>query len=608
MKQFGEMAAIVIQCVYRGYMVRGSHKPALYQRRKVVRSAKVLVLQCLFRRYLGRKRALLKRKAFTAAAISVQKIIRGFFGRKFVRRHKAALVLQNSAKTFKDRRFFNMVMMVVQLRGVLRRRTDACTLIQKVARGYMVRASMYAKRLSSLDRYHRAAAFITKLYGAFQSKKARHQKQLKLLQRNKLLCRLAQMIEELYFQRRDHRELAVAMSRSAPVMQALVRGFIAQSRVRRMKFLRKAMVTWCDPRCAQAFLSDFLTKMIPVSLSASAVGSAGSQSSLVKVGRSGGDVGGSGAREKEVYLSAHVPLKRRRRQDYVDLPLLAVALQGWYRQCGKPLLQAEITSIYARFRNPNNSKVYVPDIDDYISWHVEPCRKHARTICGDCVYFRECHFGACECKEFKKDKVTGLVCLHCSHPVSHHKLLPKGLNSSSKRENASLLALLNTVLQPDLSLPATVRGVEVDVVADQITRRHRQEARAEQQLLLTNTGTSSGTDTGALAYTGTSTSTGAANTRTHTDPFAKADAMFGDNGKLGATRSSASSRVNPVAAASSTICAAISALEVVIEQLLCICKALSQSLTHRDHRCACVRFWTLRRATRRSTGGRATRT
>ena len=446
-------------------MVRGSHKPALYQRRKAIRSAKVIIIQCQFRRFLHKKKARLKRESYTVAAIQIQKCVRGFFGRKFVRRHKAAIVLQNSSKTFKDRRFFNMVMMVVQLRAVLKRRNDACVYIQKVARGYILRNRLFIERLKTLDRYHKAAVFITKLYGAFKAKQARKEQQMRLLQRNKLLRRLAQMIEELYFQRKDYRELIVTMNRSAPVMQALVRGFIATKAVRRMQFLRSAMASWCDPRYAKEFLNDYLAKFLPPSISsdisvASSLTTAVENKSLDNTG----------------FLSDFIPRRRGYAQDEVDYPTFVAALQAWYKRCMKPLLLSEIASIYQRFRNPNNSKVKVSDVDEYINHHTEPCRKHARTICGDCVYFRECHFGMCECKEFKKDKRTGLVCLLCSHPMSHHKLLPMALNPAKKRENISLLGSLNTVLKPDLSLPSTVKGVEVDKVADQITKRHRRSA------------------------------------------------------------------------------------------------------------------------------------
>lgn len=452
-------------------MVRGSHKPALYQRQKIIRSAKIIVIQCQFRRYLHSMIARRKRESYTNAAINIQKCIRGFFGRKFVRRHKAAIVLQNSSKTFKDRRFFNMVMMVVQLRGVLKRRTDACVYIQKVCRGYLVRFRLFTERLKSLDRYHRAAVFITKLYGAYKKKKAKRKREQMLFMRNKLLCRLAHMIEDLFFQRKDYRELVVAMNRSAPVMQAVVRGFIAVKAVKRMRFLRKAMVSWCDPHHAKTFLNDYLSKLLPPSIKINAVGvTTEINAKKVKPTVHNG------------FLIHHVPLRRGYVQEHVDFPTLVAALQGWYKQCRQPLLLAEVMAIYARFRNPLNSKVYITAIDDYIRVHDEPCRKHARTICGDCVYFRECHFGACACKEFKKDKRTGLVCLHCSHPISHHKVLPIALNPAKKRENTSLLTTLNTVLKPDLSLPSTIKGVAVDKIADQITRHHkRNKLKAEEK-------------------------------------------------------------------------------------------------------------------------------
>ena len=73
------------------------------------------------------------------------------------------------------------------------------------------------------------------------------------------------------------------------------------------------------------------------------------------------------------------------------------------------------------------------------------------------------------------------MCLHCSHPVSHHKLLPMLLNPAKKRENISMLTTLNTVLKPDLSLPSTVKGVDMDKVADQITKHHKRNTVEEQK-------------------------------------------------------------------------------------------------------------------------------
>lgn len=58
-------------------------------------------------------------------------------------------------------------------------------------------------------------------------------------------------------------------------------------------------------------------------------------------------------------------------------------------------------------------------------------------------------------------------------------MLPLAFNRAKNNKNKMLLSALNTVLKPDLSLPASVKGVEADVVADQITNLHNKASKVD---------------------------------------------------------------------------------------------------------------------------------
>ena len=78
-----------------------------------------------------------------------------------------------------------------------------------------------------------------------------------------MMRKLAQLIEELYFERKERNQLWMVLQNAAPVMQSLVRGFLGRSKATRMKFLRKALRTWCNPQLATEFMRQMLERKVP---------------------------------------------------------------------------------------------------------------------------------------------------------------------------------------------------------------------------------------------------------------------------------------------------------------------------------------------------------
>jgi hypothetical protein len=150
--------------MYRGYCVRHTHKKLLSEKRAPLRSAKALIIQCQMRRYLGLKHAQEWRAIATAAVLLLQRVYRGFVVRNWLRRDRAARVLQRACKMFKDRRFFSLVMMMVHLRKIFQRRIVAATNIQKIIRAYLAKIHLAKRRRMVLLRFHHAARILQKCF------------------------------------------------------------------------------------------------------------------------------------------------------------------------------------------------------------------------------------------------------------------------------------------------------------------------------------------------------------------------------------------------------------------------------------------------------------
>ena len=465
-KLLGTVAATLIQSTYRGYRLRYTHRKKLMQLKVPIRVERAIVIQCAMRRFLGTKEVKQRRVAYQAAALFIQRCFRGYVVRRWLRRQWAARVLQKAAKTFKDRQFFNTVMMLVQLRKLFQRRDVAVVKMQKIVRGHITRMQIRRHRWNILMKFHEAARIMQTAFKVLKRFKERQRRLAAKRDRTKFMRKLAQLIEELYFQRADRRALMSLMQNAAPAIQCLVRGYIGRTRATRMVFLREALRSWCNPVFAADFMRQHLERRIAY---------LGGGSDSVIIDGSALDLKTAGAtrkgRQPVTYLMEFIPTHLQKGFIEVDKTTLFTALTKWYKKIAKPLLITEIESIYQRFRNPVDGKVTIPVLDAYISKHKMPCRKHARVVCGDCVYFRECNVGSCQCKCFKRDAISGKSCRQCHHSIVLHTIYPLDLKPSRRKMGKTMLDILNSVTEPDLSLPTVVSGIELNDIGKEIYRK-----------------------------------------------------------------------------------------------------------------------------------------
>jgi hypothetical protein len=296
--------------------------------------------------------------------------------------------------------------MIMQLRRMFKKRMMLSILIQRIYRGHVGRRYVFNKRYwgiicrsyaQRIQRYYRKYLIRKRLVPWVPPGEAWVLKQC--------AKKLARMLLEMYLDRSRRRELVVLMHTCAPDMQRLVRGFLGRAGNKKMAFLRQAMRNWIAPRLAGEFMESYLNSkifylnksmvtMMPPPVHPPAI----------------------------LHIRAFLPEEKRNRYE-TDFRSFDPAIEAWYKAENMILLQSEKDSILRKFRNPMNGNVQIKPLDEFITAHHLPCRKHGRFVCGDCVFRKNCQLGNCHCLLFKSSTDDGLgICIKCNHPGSLHSL------------------------------------------------------------------------------------------------------------------------------------------------------------------------------------------
>lgn len=438
------------------YRVKGNHKHELRLRKKPIRTLSAIRIQCLMRRYLARKRYLYRFNAYNKATAILQRVYRGAITRKLILRHKAALYLQNQVKKWKSRRFYNAVMLVIKLKQVFNKRIAAMELLQRVARGYIERKRVLRKKRAIHRRFERACNVIKFAYHTYIKKKNAWALALSQtsdgMQRYETGRRLASMIEDLYFMQRERRQLRSLMSRATPALCRVMRRFFRRHPSERVICLCNSLLKLNGYQISTSDICSNAAEERPLSSSTRSLSSVHDEPFY-------------SARD---LLKNHVP-PYYRHGHILDQPAMEAMFKSWYKMHGLPYLTGEIASIYKQFRDPIDGKVDLNRLQDYVDMHKYPCHKHSRYICGDCVFYRECFFGPCQCSMFRKDSRTGFMCVGCNHPHQYHKLCPVQIKPK-KNKHMSLSATLHYFMDPDMSCPISFQGIQMEDVVKEVTR------------------------------------------------------------------------------------------------------------------------------------------
>lgn len=395
-----------IQAWFRGCRSRNIHVDMKYMRAKYRRLLAVVKIQALARRYFARCRVHALRLLYNTSARHIQRTYRGFKCRQLLRIDWAARRIAKFMKTLHFFKFKDAVIMIMQLRRMFKKRMAISILIQRIYRGYAGRQYVFKKRYWNLV----SRSLAQKIQRGFRQYLIRKAivpwkppgEEWALKQCAKKLSR---MLLEMYIDRTRRRELAQLMLHSAPELQRLVRGFLGRAGTKKMTFLRHAMRHWVAPRLAGEFMEKYLnSKIICLNCGPVAI-------RPIETGP-----------ESVVHIRKFLPEEKRNRFE-TDFRSFDHAIEEWYKSENMILLKSEKDSILRKFRNPMNGNVQIKPLDEFISAHKYPCRKHGRFVCGDCVFRKNCQLANCQCTLFKSSTEDGHgICVHCDHPGSLHSL------------------------------------------------------------------------------------------------------------------------------------------------------------------------------------------
>lgn len=459
-KLYGKLAATIIQKNFRGYRLRGLHKKEWYKKRIPLRREAIVRIQAIMRGCLGRKRVQELKWRFFRCALNVQRIFRGWIIRCLVRKHLAAMRIQRAFRQSTRKKFFRTVMAVISVHNILKKREVAAKLLQAAVRGYFARKRIRKYKRKLYFKFNSAAILITRLFMKLKRAKLVIQARDVVNWRYLVARKLAKLLIDLYSHWKHNQHIQRIIMRAAPLIQRQFRGYVGRIRSKRLKHLKNCLLEWLNPQFAVDFLKAALSQMLyqnPTQIATNVP--------LTVL-----------CPNKEEFIAPFVPTHVKNKIE-IDYLTFSECLSKWYESIHAPLLGGEFDALYRRFKNPLDGKIDVLTIDKFISRHPLPCRLHARRICADCIFLRECNFGRCQCDLFKKDDESGKFCIDCLHSSIHHAIYPIAAKATYKTgDQMQMLEILGYEFKIDLQLPKNVTGLDSPSVITAITKRRKLKA------------------------------------------------------------------------------------------------------------------------------------
>lgn len=446
----GKKAATLIQATFRMYRMRNIHLKYKYQRQIKVRFMKTIKIQAQMRRWLATRYVKYLRIKYYKACTVIQRHFRGHKCRLRLYRQWAARRITRFMKLLHFFKFRDTVIMIMQLRRLFKKRNKLALEIQRVYRGFSIRLFIFNKRLWEIVQ----KAYTKKLQKWYRfHRERRNRKPFRYpgeeWVRKQCAKKLGRMICELYLDIQRRKELLIQYQYASPPIQKMIRGFLGRKGKEKLTFLRSAMRSWFNPQYAVEFMEKFLRNRI-FDLQFGKIIEAPPPVPV-----------------EELYIRKFISEDKRFGFE-VDHRSFYPALDAWYNSINLPLISSEKDAIIKRFRNPINGNIMIRNLDEYIHRHPQPCRKHARRICGECYYRRNCMIKNCKCVEYKKNKLNKhAVCTRCSHPKNLHCIAPlqvKYCVAYTGEKKVPLVELLEFKGEADMSLPVNVQGVAIDEV------------------------------------------------------------------------------------------------------------------------------------------------
>ncbi|RYH07695.1 hypothetical protein EON65_41525, partial [archaeon] len=385
----GKRAAIKIQSTYRMYRCKNLHLTYFYIKQVNRRWQGAIRIQCNMRKFLESKFMKIRRKLYHGACKTIQRIYRGFVVRYWMLKERSAKRIQKFMKKLYFFKFRDAVILVMQLRLLFIKRHNMAMFIQRVYRGYCARMLIFHMRYWRIisNTYARKIQRWYWIWLTIRRKKPWSPPSEEFLY-SVVSRKVCMLLYNIYSDYKRRKAMMENMHTYMPVIQRIVRGFLAKKGTKKLQHVRKVLQSYVKP----VFMHAFYQTMVSNSTINKYIYTAYTQPRLVATKQ-------EEVKRTQFFLRKHLPLPLQNFTE-VHYKIFTQALMAYYRELQLPLSQYECMSILRKFKNPMNNNIFVSQCDEYIYAHVLPCQKHGRTICVDCIVFRECILKRCNCKKF----------------------------------------------------------------------------------------------------------------------------------------------------------------------------------------------------------------
>ena len=413
----GRKAAVKIQKVFRSYVTRVLRKPLtlmLKAGEKSVEIKSIVLIQIYVRRHFARKFVRNMRKLYHFVACIIQRVIRSYLCRRYLRRDRAVRVIQSYMRKIFLLRCKESIHLVSLIQNKLKKRSLAIVIIQCSFRNFLAFRILHPMRVEKFRRKI-AAKIIQRNIRKSKIEKMLLQKFLYekevLRTEVKSTRHLSYLIYYIILKYRKRIAIRLKFEKYSVYIQKIVRGYLGRVISREVRVLRDSLKDWVNPKYAREFMQNLLRnkifKEIPI----------------------------DNCRREDTpsyeYVRTFLPIEHRSDIEVI-IPVFVTALKLWYKSTNSPLLVSEESALVSCFRNPVTSNIPITIVDSYIHMHIKSCRKHGRLICADCFFRQECK--VCSCLLYRQGKSSDSVCVKCHHPPSCHRRCPLQLRGHSEEE------------------------------------------------------------------------------------------------------------------------------------------------------------------------------
>ena len=493
---FATIFVLTIQKLVRGHLGRVELNRRKLLRSATIRATAVVIIQSLGRGYVARSRTQKVVQEKEKSVGSVNFLLLRWIGRHRRRKHRAKKVMGRLSIRLLAKIKAKMTHMVHAARAHVENTEQGSDLLTRVARGYLGRCKVRARKRDLAKRFWAA------------------QQIQKIIRGHLCQIEVAELVEVTqgnfdavaYIQRLWRKRMAMRTTgrwmKEARIrikdIQRLARGFLGRCRARREREIVEEAWAWINPTQPRSAFDFFLLKTQytvnkEVSVFENLGAGASSMDAMIvamekkkaeqAAKKAEGSVGPEGTavsavihKQNRGWIFDWSQMNCFREYDPDEIGTMTkqyfvLALRKFFKNNNSVLSQREIDAMVIEFDADKTGQIDYVTFMSFAAKQRFPCQKHRRFVCIDCVDYGICFRLGCGCHEFtaRAGRGSGLICT-CTHSKMSHEMKPaKNTDNDILDANQVSETQLDVIMEgrvSDISKPLFIKGMDIELVKD----------------------------------------------------------------------------------------------------------------------------------------------